>query len=65
MWKQIGAGLLIMTGGWISSPVLAQEHPADSVVLSQDTLPKQTLMIDGKPMTEKQMRRYYKQMRKD
>ena len=53
MWKQIGAGLLIMTGGWISSPVLAQEHPADSVVLSQDTLPKQTLMIDGKPMTEK------------
>lgn len=65
MWKQIGAGLLIMTGGWISSPVLAQEHPADSVVLSQDTLPKQTLMIDGKPMTERQMRRYYKQMRKD
>ena len=54
-----------MTGGWISSPVLAQEHPADSIVLSQDTLPKQTLMIDGKPMTEKQMRRYYKQMRKD
>ena len=31
----------------------------------EDTIPSSSLMIDGKPMTEKQMKRYYKKLRKD
>ena len=29
--------------------------------ISNDTIPKEVLMLDGKPMTEKQIQRYHKQ----
>ena len=28
--------------------------------ISNDTIPKEVLMLDGKPMTEKQIQRYHK-----
>ena len=33
--------------------------------ISNDTIPKEVLMLDGKPMTEKQIQRYHKQLHKD
>ena len=33
--------------------------------ISNDTIPKEVLMLDGKPMTEKQIQRYHKQIHKD
>ena len=32
--------------------------------ISNDTIPKEVLMLDGKPMTEKQIQRYHKQLHK-
>lgn len=33
---------------------------ANAQSISNDTVPKETLMLDGKPMTEKQIQHYYK-----
>ena len=49
--------------------IKAQENRTDSAAVVpeavSDTVTKPVLMLDGKPMTEKQMKRYYKQMRRD
>lgn len=43
---------------------MAQENRTDTVLLA-DSVAKEVLMLDGKPMNERQMRRYYRQLRKD
>ena len=59
----------VLLGLFLVQSVEAQENLSDSTAkitnTSTDTVAKQVLMIDGKPMTDKQIRRYYKQMRRD
>ena len=61
--------LTVLGGFLVSHSTEAQDVRTDSVaVVSEsvpDTVSKPVLMLDGKPMTEKQMKRYYKQMRRD
>ena len=62
--------ILTLFGGFGAIlPANAQENRVDSMATviqtTPDTVAKQVLMIDGKPMTERQMKRYYKQMRRD
>ena len=38
---------------------------AQDMTLSTDTVPKESIILDGQQLNEKQLKRYYKQLRKD
>ncbi len=69
MFKRFFSGIVVLFGLILVQSVQAQDNRLESAAqiskTSTDTVVKPELMIDGKPMTEKQIKRYYKQMRRD
>lgn len=66
--------LVVLTGIplFISVPVVHSQNQREIIPLSSeevvtvpDTVPQKTILVDGRALNEKQLKRYYKQQRKD